>query len=139
MLGRLITILVAAAAILAGLVCIDMADPLLHPLALKFGEPATAVVGRKWTSTGRRTAGNYMEFNYQYAGDDAPRIERTVNPATFAALAEGSHVQIHFIPGCPACFTLDYDYDSSLQQGLVEGLVLLGVAVLSLLRAAARR
>lgn len=99
-------------------------DAMVHPIALTFGRPATAFISSKWVSHGRHSAGNYVDLNYQYSKDYAPRPAVKVNDAAYAAIKLESHVPMHYLPGCSSCVTLDNDYGSARQQGL-EGLMIL--------------
>jgi hypothetical protein len=101
----------------------NLGDALIHPFALALGKPATALVSSKRISHGRHASGNYVELNYQYSPDFAPRPDIKVNDAAYAALAVNSRVGIHYIPGCSSCVALDEDYGSARHQGL-EGLVI---------------
>jgi len=98
-------------------------DALMHPVALTLGRPALAIVSSKRVSRARHASGNYIDLNYQYSKDYAPRPEVKVNDAAYAAIALESHVAIHYLPGCSSCVALDEDYGSARQQGL-EGLML---------------
>lgn len=105
-----------------------MGDSLIRPFALAFGKPATAIISSKRVSHGRRTAGNYVEVNYQYAPGFAPRPELQVDDAAYAALVEGKNVPIHYIPGCSSCVALDEDYGTSRRDGIMA-LVIAGLFV----------
>jgi hypothetical protein len=93
-------------------------DALMHPIALTFGRPAVAVISSKRVSHARHAAGKYVELNYQYSKDYAPRPEVKVNDAAYAALALESRVSMHSLPGCSSCVALDEDYGSAREQGL---------------------
>lgn len=99
-------------------------DALMHPIALTFGRPATAIVSSKRVSHGRHSAGKYVDLNYQYSKDYAPRPGVKVDDAAYSAIKLYSHVPIHYLPGCSSCVALDEDYGSARRQGL-EGLMLL--------------
>ena len=103
-----------------------LGDALLHPIALCIGKPTTALVSSKYVSRERRTAGKYVELNYQYSPDYAPRPTLKVNGAAYAAIVLQTRVAIHYIPGCSSCIALDEDYGSARQQGLVG----LGILIL---------
>jgi hypothetical protein len=101
----------------------NLGDALIHPVALAIGKPATAIVSSKRISHTRHSSGNYVELNYQYSRDFAPRPDIRVNDAAYAALAVNASVPIHYIPGCSSCIALDEDYGSARRQGL-EGLAI---------------
>ena len=103
-------------------------DAMMHPIALTLGRPATAFISSKRVSHERHAAGNYVDLNYQYSKDYAPRPEVKVNDAAYAAIKLESQVPMHYLPGCSSCVTLDNDYGSARQQGL-EGLMILVLLV----------
>lgn len=101
----------------------NLGDALMHPIALAIGKPSTALVSSKRVSHSRHSSGNYVELNYQYSPDFAPRPDIKVNDAAYAAIVLNTHVAIHYIPGCSSCIALDEDYGSARHQGL-EGLAI---------------
>ena len=97
---------------------LNLSDALIHPIALVIGKPTTALVSSKHVSHGRHISGNYVELNYQYSPDFAPRPDIKVNDAAYAAIVLNTHVPIHYIPGCSSCVALDEDYGSSRGQAI---------------------
>ena len=124
-LARLV---LAAAGLMLLPLYLGLCDALIHPFALGFGRPATAIVSAKRVSQGRRASGNYVELNYQYSTDFAPRSDIRVNDAAYSAIVLYSHVAIHYIPGCSSCIALDEDYGSARNQALES----LAIAILLL-------
>jgi hypothetical protein len=106
-------------------------DALMHPIALTFGRPAIAIISSKRVSTGRHTAGKYVDVNYQYSKDYAPRPGVKVNDAAYAAIALNSYVPMHYLPGCSSCVALDNDYGSARQQGLEALMILILIGVMT--------
>jgi hypothetical protein len=104
-------------------------DAMMHPIALTFGRPASAFISSKWVSHGRRSGGNYVDLNYQYSKDYAPRPAVKINDAAYAAIALESRVPMHYLPGCSSCVALDNDYGSARQQGLAGLMILILVVV----------
>lgn len=134
-LPKLIPVVVAVALIPLFALYFGMADALIHPLALAFGRPATAIVSGKRVSRARRSSGNYVEVNYQYSRDYAPRTEVKVNGAAYAALAVAERIPIHYIPGCSSCVALDDDFGSSRQQALTGLAIAVLVGLVALIQA----
>jgi hypothetical protein len=102
---------------------LNLGDALIRPFALVLGKPTTALVSSKRISHGRHSSGNYLELNYEYSPDFAPRPDIKVNDAAYAAIVLNTHVPIHYIRGCSSCIALDDDYGSARHQGL-EGLAM---------------
>ena len=101
----------------------ELGAALIRPLAFAFGNPAAAGISAHRESKGGAGAGKYLEINYQYSPDYAPRLEMKVNDAAYAAytaIAPGSQVAIHYIPGCASCIALDDDYGSSRQRDFLR-------------------
>ena len=127
-------LLLLAMPLLVGLVIVlillrfDMLDPMIRPFALAFGTPTTALVSSKRVSTGTKASGNYLELNYQYSPDYAPRPELKVNGEAYAAIQTNTRVAIHFIPGCSSCIALDEDFGSARQQAMLASAGALFVA-----------
>lgn len=113
----------------------DLFSALVRPLAMRYGKPATALVTAKWRSN-TRGGGSYVQLNYEYSKDYAPRPDIRVAPEAFAAIVENSRVAIHFLPGCASCVALDEDFGSARRQAtnaLVMAAILAGAALLSVL------
>lgn len=112
----------------------NLGDAVIHPLALMFGRPATAIVSSKHVIERGHAYGHYVELNYQYSHDYAPRSNVRVNEAAYAALPVGTNTPIHFIVGCESCIALDNDFGSARQQGEFGLLFLAIVAILSVIQ-----
>jgi hypothetical protein len=95
---------------------VEFPDAMIRPFAMTLGQETTALVSSKRTYRGRRVSGNYVELNYRYSDDYAPRSEVRVNDAAYAAISSNTRVAIHFIPGCASCVALDDDKGSARWQ-----------------------
>lgn len=124
LLRVVLTLLAAAVLIPALAFYFGLDDALIHPLAMRFGRPAVGIISSKWISTSRRFPGKFVDLNYQYSKDFAPRPRLEVNDAAYAALAVGGQVAMHYLPGCSSCVTLDNDYGSA-RVAEVEGVLLI--------------
>lgn len=101
---------------------VEIPDAVVRPFALKFGTAITATVSSKRISTGRRTAGHYVEVNYEATRDFAPRVEIKVLGDLYDSVKVGDPIAVHFVPACPSfCVALDEDRGSARQQATVFG------------------
>ncbi|MFI5346531.1 MAG: hypothetical protein ACHQ51_09180 [Elusimicrobiota bacterium] len=121
-----VTVLVLFAVFL--FIRLDLADILIRPYAMKYGQAGAVRIVTKSERRGKYDSGYYLGVVFSDAPPDAQAYHLKVNGVAYETLPKDVVVSMHYIPGCPSCIVLDEDYGSALQFGLID-LVYIGIAV----------